>query len=98
MSQELPGNDFKRLQKTSQFNEDFIKGYNEDSNIGYLFEVDIHYPENLLDLQNDLPFLLARMKIKNVENKLLSSFLNIRKLLANFHNKNEHVIKRCQKV
>lgn len=55
-------------------------------------------PENLLDLHNDSPFSPARMKIKIIENKLLSGFLNIRKLLADFCNKNEHVIKIYQKV
>ena len=55
-------------------------------------------PGNLLDLHNDSPFLPARMKSKIIENKLLSGFLNIRKLLADFRNKNEHVIKRYQKI
>ena len=55
-------------------------------------------PENLLDLHNDSPFSPARMKIKTIENKLLSGFLNIRKLLADFRNKNKHVIKIYQKV
>ena len=36
MSQKLPVNDFKWVEKTSQFNKDFIKNYNEDSDIGYL--------------------------------------------------------------
>lgn len=55
-------------------------------------------PENLLDLHNDSRFSPARMKIKIIENKLLSGFLNIRKLLADFRNKNKHVIKIYQKV
>ena len=55
-------------------------------------------PENLLDLHNDSRFSPARMKIKIIENKLLSGFLNIRKLLADFRSKNEHVIKIYQKV
>ena len=32
MSQKLPVNNFERIEATSQFNEDFIKEYNEDSN------------------------------------------------------------------
>ena len=31
MSQKLPVNDFKWAEKTFQFNKDFIKSYNEDS-------------------------------------------------------------------
>ena len=31
-------------QNTSQFNEDFIKGYNEERDEEYFLEVDIQYP------------------------------------------------------
>ena len=33
---------------TSKFTEDFIKNYDEKSEIGYIFEVDIKYLENYL--------------------------------------------------
>ena len=41
----------------SDFNEDFIKGCNEQSNEGYFLEVGVQYPENLYGPYNDLPFL-----------------------------------------
>ena len=41
MSQKLPVNKFERIEDTSQFNEDFIKNYNEESNEGYFPEVDV---------------------------------------------------------
>ena len=41
MSQKLPVNDFEWIKDTSQFNEDFIKIYNEESDEGYFFEVDV---------------------------------------------------------
>ena len=63
MSQKLPLNNFEWIKDTSQFNEDFIKSYNEQSNEGYFLDVDVQYPKNLHDLHNDLPFLPRRMKI-----------------------------------
>ena len=57
MSQKLPGGSFKWVENASQFTEDFIKSYNEDSNIWYFLKVDVHCPEKLHDLDNDLPFL-----------------------------------------
>ena len=39
MSQKLPLNGFKWMKKLSKFNEDFIKKYDENSNIGYFLEV-----------------------------------------------------------
>ena len=71
MSQKLPVNNFKWIEDTSQFNEDFIKNYNEESDVGYFLEVDVQYPEKLDELHNDLPFLPERMKIEKVENLLL---------------------------
>ena len=40
MSQKLSVNNFGWIKDTSQFNKDFIKNYNENSNEGCFFEVD----------------------------------------------------------
>ena len=61
MSQKLPVNQFEWIEDTSQFNEDFLKSYNEESNEGYILEVDVQYSEKLHELHNDLPFLPERM-------------------------------------
>ena len=45
MSQKFPVSNFEWIEDPSQFNEDFIKNYNEKSDEGYFFEVDIQYPE-----------------------------------------------------
>ena len=55
--QELPLNKFEWIKNTPQFNEDFIKNYNEESDKGYFLEVDAQYLEKLHELHNDLPFL-----------------------------------------
>ena len=67
MSQKLPANNFEWLKDTTQFNEDFIKNYNEESHEAYFLEDDVHYIEKLHELHNDLPFFPERMKIEKVE-------------------------------
>ena len=67
MSQKLLVNNFERIKDTSQFKEDFIKSYNEESDIGYFLEGDIQYLEKLHELHNDLSFLPERMNIEKVE-------------------------------
>ena len=57
MSQKLPVNGFKWVKKVSKIDEDFIKNYDEDGDIGFFFEEDIEYPIELHDLHSDLPFL-----------------------------------------
>ena len=64
--QKLLVNDFEWVEDISEFNENFIKSYNEESDQGYFFEVDIQYPKNLHNLHNDLPFLPEKMKIETV--------------------------------
>ena len=64
MSQKLPAKNSKWIKDTSQFNEDFIKNYNEESDEGYFHAVDVQYLEKLHDLHNNLPFLSERMKLE----------------------------------
>ena len=60
------------LKIQSHFNEDFMKIYDQDSDIGYFIEADDLYPEKLRELYNDLPFLPERMKIEKIEKLLLT--------------------------
>ena len=41
MSRRLPFGGFTWFKELSQFNEDFIENYNEDSDEGYFLEVDV---------------------------------------------------------
>ena len=67
MCKTLPVGDFKWVDDLSIFTEDFIKNYDEESDIGYLFVVDVEYPKNLHMLHSDLPFLPERMKINKCD-------------------------------
>ena len=58
---------------TSKFNDELIKIYDENSDIGYIFHVDIEYPKHICMLHSDLPFLPERMKI----NKSTNLFCNV---------------------
>ena len=51
MLQMLPVNIFEWIEDTSQFNEDFIKNYNEESDEGYFLEVDVRYLENYINFR-----------------------------------------------
>ena len=72
MSQKLPVNGFRSVEYLPQFNKDFIKKYDDDSNAGYFLEVDIDYLTELFNLHKDLPFLPKRKKVEKVE-KLICS-------------------------
>ena len=63
-----------------KFDKEFIKNYDEDSNRGYILEVDVTYLKDLHNLHSDLPFLSKRMKIKKCN-----------KLVCNLYDKNEYV-------
>ena len=81
MSQKLPVNGFRRVKNTSKIDEEFIKNYDEDSDKGYILQVDVKYPRKLHDLHSDLPFLPKRMKIDKCK-----------KLVCNLRNKKKYVV------
>ena len=62
-------------------NEDFIKHYNENSDKGYIFEVDVKYPKRLHDLHSDLPFLSEQMEINKCK-----------KLVCNLYDKKKYIV------
>ena len=56
----MPVNGFKWVENASQFDKYFMKSYNENSDEEYFLEVDVQYPEKLLEIHSDLPFLPER--------------------------------------
>ena len=67
MSQKFPVNNFEWIEETSQYNQDFIKNYNDVSDEEIFLKVDIQYPKKLHKLQNDLPFSSESIQIEKVE-------------------------------
>ena len=63
MSLSLPVSNFESIEDTFQFNEDYVKSYNEGSDEGYFLQVDVQYLKSLHELQNNLLFLPEEMKI-----------------------------------
>ena len=81
MSESLPVDGFKWMKDLSKIDEDFIKNYDENSDKGYMFEVNVEYPKNLHHLHSDLPFLPERMKIDKCK-----------KFVCNLYDKKSYVV------
>ena len=65
MSEKLPVDGFEWVEDISEADENFMKNYDEDSNVGYFIEPNIEYPKELHNKHSDLPFLPERMKVNN---------------------------------
>ena len=65
----------------SQFSRDYIENHNEDSDGGFLTEVDVQYLKKNPYSSQWFTFFAWKMNIENVE-----------KLVDNLHDKQEHVI------
>ena len=72
------------------------KNYNEVTTMWYFFEVYLKYPEKLLELRNDFPFLPERMMTEMI-NKLVRS-LNDRKGYVNLRILKQTKEKRLVKI
>ena len=63
MIQHLPTTDFK-WEKPEKFDETVIKMLGDTDDRGYVFEVDLEYPEELHDLHNDYPLAPESFQVK----------------------------------
>lgn len=83
MSQQLPTGNFKWLseEEISQFR---LEDVSDDSDCGFVLEVDVDYPELVHDSHRDLPFLVEN--IIPPHSKLKTS-----KLIPNLHNKKNYI-------
>lgn len=82
MLQHLPVGDYKWCHQ--EFTAADIMSLRDDSCVGYIFEVDLEYPESLHDLHSDYPFC--------AENKSVPYTKNEKKLLLTLDDKKEYVL------
>ena len=71
VSKKIPVNGFEWVEDLSQFKEDFMKNYDENSDKGYFLEVDVEYPKKLFNFHRDLPFLPEKRKSESVINSFV---------------------------
>ena len=79
MTQKLPTHGFKWIDVDIPKVEKLLK--KKDTKKGYIFEVDLVYPESLWEAHNDYPLAPERRKINNVD-----------KLISSFHTKKNYVV------
>ena len=80
MSEKLPVDGFEWVEDLSVIDEDFIKNYDEDSNVGYFIKADIEYPKELHTMHSDLRFLPEKMEVNKCK-----------KLICNMYDKKNYV-------
>ena len=76
----MPVDGFEWIEDISKIDEDFMKNYDEDSDVGYFIKADIEYPKELHNKHSDLSFLPERMKVNNCK-----------KLVCNLYDKEDYV-------
>ena len=75
--EKLPVNGFKWVEDLSQFNEGFIKMFDENSNNGYFIEVDLEYPKHLFNSHKVLPYLTKKKRKIGKCKKLISNIKDV---------------------
>ena len=98
MSVYLPYSEFEWLKNVDKLD---VNSINKKSEIGYILEVDLEYPDELHELHNDYP--LAPEKL-TVTNDILSNYCksiadkydikvgDVKKLIPNLANKSKYVL------
>ena len=62
MSEYLPYKGFKWLKNVGKFD---VMSINEKSPIGYFFELDLEYPDELHELHNDYPLVPEKLAVSS---------------------------------
>ena len=80
MSKKLPVDGFEWVEDLSIIDEDFIKNYDDDSDVGHFIEADVEYPKELHILQSGLPFLPERTEVNKCK-MLICNFYDKKAML-----------------
>lgn len=84
MMQELPINGFEWVENVGQIDERAILAIPQDSPTGYMFEVDLEYPDELHDKHKDYPMCAETCRVPGTKAE--------RKLLLTMYPKKKYVI------
>ena len=88
MSQKLPTHGFKWIDVGKSKVLKILE--KKDTNIGYIFEVDLDYPSALWDLHNDYPLAPEKIKIDKID-KLICSFLPKKHYVLHYKNLKQYL-------
>ena len=96
MMEKLPYSDFKWLEIAEMNNLD-VTSISDDSETGYVLEVDLEYPEDLHDIHNAYPMAPERIIIKDewlseYALKHKTSKAKVEKLVPNLMNKTKYIV------
>ena len=98
MSKYLPYSRFKRLKNIDEFD---VNSVTEKSPIGYFFQVDLEYPDELHELHNDYRLAPEKFAVssdmlskycKEIADKYETKVGNVKKLIPNLVNKTNYVV------
>ena len=88
MSQKLPTHGFKRIDVNKSKVIKLLE--KKDTNQGFIFEVDLDYPETIWESHNDYPLAPEKIKIDKID-KLICSFLPKRHYVVHYKNLKQYL-------
>lgn len=101
MTQYLPYDNFKWVDGSS-FNDESILSISDTNDEGYIFEVDLEYPDNLHESHNDYPLAPESLCVTSdmlseyatgLKNKLnIKESNKVKKLVPNLRNKTKYIV------
>ena len=98
MSEYFPYGEFKWLKNVDELD---IMSVNERSDVGYILEVDLKYPNELHDLHNHYPLAAEKLAVtndmlsnycKSIAHKYEITVYDVKKLIPNLGNKTKYVV------